>query len=131
MKIALSGVEGEFLRTKGIWLREAGQILGTIIETDPMLARELSLEALSVEARGILQTGALGRVQGLALEGDAITSEDLERLTRLETVVATADHRVSEKLSEIERKEAGAGLERLGNLASLAGKIVDLAKQVF
>lgn len=133
MNVALSGSQAAHLASKVVSLGEAGRIVGSLLETEPSLAQELSLEALSVEAGTILNGGALGRVYSATQKGlpTEIDASDLERLTRLETVVATTDRRVSDKLSEIEKKEAGAGLERLGSLMSLAGQVVDLAKQVF
>lgn len=134
MNVVLSMPEAEVLRDKAAWLGSAARILGDLLEREPELARELSLEASSVEARRILDHGTVDRLSAVghvAMPGSIhVSARDLERLTRLETVIAGADRRMGERLAEMEQHEGRAGLEGLGRLVNLAGGIVGLAKQI-
>jgi hypothetical protein len=122
---------------KGAWE------LSRFRETDPGLAGACGIEVNALEARTILDGGAIGRLKAAAaasLSGrpTIVRGADLDQLSRLEGVLALGASRIQVKLAEIDAAEAAsAGMagretaEKIGTLIGLATGAVGLWKSIF
>lgn len=114
----------------------AGQELSVFGEMDPELAGECGVEICSLEARTILNTGAPFRVLSQAAESArtrralALSSDDLEAVSRLEAVVAMGSSRIGMKLASLDATAVQEPMARLGNLIGFATGAVGLIKSL-
>jgi hypothetical protein len=137
MKLTLDPAIAAQLGEKTARLIGAGQELSVFGEMDPGLAGECGVEICSLEARTILSGGAPHRVVSLAGESMrtrravALSSDDLEAVSRLEAVVAMGSSRIGLKLASLDAAEAQEPMARLGNLIGFATGAVGLIKSIW
>lgn len=104
----------------------AGRALSAFGEEDPELAGECGVEICSLEARTILASGAPYRVAQVASEAAAmrrpaaVSSLDLEQVSRLEAVVAMGSARIDLKMASLDASASQEPMARLGSMIGLA-----------
>lgn len=137
MKLTLDPAIATQLGDKTARLIGAAQELSVFGEMDPGLAGECGVEICSLEARTILSGGAPFRVASLAGESArarrpvALSSDDLDAVSRLEAVVSMGSSRINLKLASLDAAASQEPMAKLGNLIGFATGAVGLIKSIW
>lgn len=137
MNFSLSPEQAEFLSGRASRIAASAYWLGQFGETDPDLAGACGVEICSLEARTLLGSGLVQRVQAAAGEAMRLrrpvllAGDDLEGLARLEATVALGSSRIGNKQAAMEAEAGQEGLAKFGGLLGLAGSVWGLAKSIF
>lgn len=136
MNFSLSPEQAEFLSGRAARIAASAHWLGEFGETDPDLAGACGVEVCALEARTLLGSGLVQRIQAAA--GEAVqyrrpvllASDDLEGLARLEAAVSLGSSRISIRLAAMEVEAGQEGMAKFGGLLGLAGSVWGLVKSI-
>ena len=136
MNFSLSPEQAEFLSGRAARIAASAHWLGEFGETDPDLAGACGVEVCALEARTLLGSGLVQRVQAAAEEATRLrrpallAGDDLEGLARLEAAVALGSSRIGIRLTAMEAEAGQEGLAKFGGLLGLAGSVWGLVKSI-
>lgn len=99
---------------------------------EPALAGQASVEVLALEAKSILDGGAVERVlASIRSPRPSVHQADLEAVSRLETITSLSESRLQGLESALEADGVDAPIERIGSVVGLAATTLGLIKAVF
>jgi hypothetical protein len=136
LNFSLSPEQADFLSGRAARIAASAHWLGEFGETDPDLAGACGVEVCALEARTLLGSGLVQRVQAAAEEAlryrrpVLLAGDDLEGLARLEAAVALGSSRIGIRLAAMEAEAGQEGLSKFGGLLGLAGSVWGLMKSI-
>lgn len=123
--------ERRILVQKAAGLHDGAAALLGYQEEAPDVVTQAALDVPALEIRGILAGGALGRVQAAAARDAQVHPDDLEAVSRLDSLLATADARLANLGRSLDAQASGNIVESLAGWVGLAGGVVGLYKALF
>jgi hypothetical protein len=130
MRIRLGDVQTIELAGKAMALsRQAADLMG-FVDREPELSGECGIEVNAVEARALLSGDLAERLSGLRGTVE-VEESDLERLSRLEGVLALASSRIGARIRALDEAEGSALATKLGSMIGLATGAVGLVKSLW
>ncbi|HXX94587.1 MAG TPA: hypothetical protein VEN81_13210 [Planctomycetota bacterium] len=135
MNVSFGPDMARVLAEKAKHVHMAGRELALFGENEPWLASDAGIEIGSLEARTILSSGATARVfeaaDSAARSGKTVSlmAGDVEALSRLEGVLASASAKIAQKQAMLEAQESP--MAKVGQVLGLAATAIGVIKQVF
>lgn len=137
MNVSFGPDMARVLAEKARHVHMAGRELALFGENEPWLASDVGIEIGSLEARTILSSGATARVfeasDSAARAGKTVTlmAGDVEALSRLEGVLASASSKIAQKQAMLEAQESPmAKVGQVLGLAAAAANAIGMIRQV-
>jgi hypothetical protein len=137
MNVSFGPDMARVLAEKARHVHMAGRELALFGEQEPYLASDTGIEIGSLEARTILSSGATARVfeaaDSAARSGKPVTlmAGDVEALSRLEGVLASASSKIAQKQAMLEAQDSPmAKVGQVLGLAAAAANAIGMIKQV-
>lgn len=111
-------------RLQGV-VRSAEELVA-FADGDPGLAAKAGVEVAALEAKMLLGDPSLK-----SLHSRSLGYADLEKLERLEGLVALSSHRMGDCISAMDAETSGKTVNNLGQIISLAGGAIGIVKSIF
>jgi len=124
--------EAPFLASRAEALELASREIFLFVEHEPELASRASIEIPVFEARAILRRGATQRIMAAAMFGrPSVTREDLEDLSRLETLSSVTMARLESFGASMGEADKSISISRLSEVVGLAATALGIVKSIF
>lgn len=130
LALGFTGSRADTLASKGRALSEAAGELVRLHETSPDLTALAGVEVAALEARVILEGGAVDRVSRALSGSQSPSAQDVEALSRLEGVLTVAESRIGTCMGAMEARESSAPMEKLAGFIGLATGAVSLVRSI-
>ena len=131
LALTFSGDRAGALITKGKALGDAAWALVGLHETEPDLAATAGVEVAALEARGILEGGAVERVEASLNAGRQASVVDVEAISRLEGILSVSEARIGACMGAIDAQQAPVSVEKVAGFIGLATGAVSLIRSIF
>jgi|SRR5579871_155434 len=137
MNVSFGPDMARVLAEKARHVHMAGRELALFGEQEPWLASDTGIEIGSLEARTILSSGATARIfdaaDSAARSGKTVTllAGDVEALSRLEGVLASASSKIAQKQAILEAQDSPmVKVGQVLGLAAAAANAIGMIKQM-
>ena len=103
----------------------SAQELSSFADSDPALASRAGVESLALEAKILSGDSSVRR-----LGSHAVSEDGLQKLQRLEGVVALSSQRMGECVASMDAEVSGRTVNNLSQIVGVAGGAIGLAKSL-
>ena len=123
MTLAPAGTHEVSVRLEGVV--QSARELVAFAEGDPVFASKAGVEVAALEAKMLLGDPAIR-----SLHSRSLGSPDLEKLERLEGIVALSSNRMGECIASMDAEMSGSAVNSLGQIISLAGGAIGIVRSI-